>query len=90
MIGEANEAKSGKKKSRVKAASAKLPCRQFEGTWVGEILQCLGNYWGVDVHREVDQLFGWDYKAGVVRNSSESRLYRWRQQHVHDGTLQQG
>lgn len=61
---------------------------QFEGSWVGGILQCLGNYWGVDVHREVDQLFGWDYKAGVVGNSSESRLYRRR--HVHDGTLQQG
>lgn len=79
-----------RKKTRVKAASAKLPCRQFEGSWVGRILQCLGNYWGVDVHREVDQLFGWDYKAGVVGNSSESRLYRLRQQHVHDGTLQQG
>lgn len=33
------------------------------GSWVGG---CLGSERGIDGHGEVDQLFGWDYKAGVA------------------------
>lgn len=36
------------------------------------------NDWVVDGHREVDQLFGWDYKAGVSGIALRADLYRWK------------
>lgn len=76
-----------KKKTRVKAASAKLPCslreaglEEFSSALaITGVLMC--------TERWISCLVGIT-KQVLSGNSSESRLYRRR--HVHDGTLQQG